>query len=71
MVTPRPKPREHAVMNRLRRELPADARILIPETATFAKRNVVIPPRTQSGMAVKNPAICRDGRVSRIDCGIV
>ena len=57
MVTPRPTPSEHAAMKRLRRELPAEARILMPETATFAKRNVVMPPRTQSGMDVKNAAI--------------
>lgn len=58
MVTPRPRPKEQTTMKRLRREGPVDPRILIPETATLAKRNVVMPPRTQSGMDVKNAAIC-------------
>ena len=29
----------------------------VPETATFAKRNAVMPPSTQSGMVVMNAAI--------------
>lgn len=65
IVTPSPRPMEQATMKRLRRESPADARILIPLTATLAKRKVVMPPRTQSGMDVKNAAICGVG-----GCGV-
>ena len=58
MVTPRPRPTEHAAMKRIRREFPAEVRILMPEVATFANKNVVMPPRTQSGMNVKNAPTC-------------
>lgn len=44
-------------MKRSRRLMLVEARILIPEMATLAKRKVVIPPSTQSGMDVKNAAI--------------
>lgn len=65
IVTPSPRPMEQATMKRLRREFPVEERILIPETATLAKRKVVMPPSTQSGMDVKNAAICDDGTQER------
>lgn len=73
MVTPSPRPREHATMKRSRREMSVEARILIPDTATLANRNVVMPPSTHSGIDVKNAAICRveygQTRVSLFTCG--
>lgn len=44
---------------------------MIPEAATLAKRNVVMPPRTQSGMDVKNAAICSGTTSSGSSCSSI
>ena len=55
-MAPNPSDRAQVMMNRFRRENSQMARIRIPDTATAVKRKVVIPPRTDDGIATKTAA---------------
>lgn len=56
MVAPKPRVKPAVKMKRLRRVNGMVLMILIPETVTALKRNVVIPPRTADGMAMSAAA---------------
>mmetsp|Transcript_11358 Transcript_11358/g.13432 ORF Transcript_11358/g.13432 Transcript_11358/m.13432 type:complete len:201 (+) Transcript_11358:716-1318(+) len=56
MATPMPTPMERAKIRRLRREVRSASEVTLrPDTNTLQKRNVVMPPITQSGMLEMMP----------------